>query len=329
MRYSWGLCSLIFLFPAAAPAGNDCKGPTTGQISDSNFSFTYESWRKHNTANRARPFYRFERCLYNEHSQALWFDWEKTGLENRIVEGGDSAVIFFDEERDDQQETNKDLWYGPAPAKIDASTVLRSKEAALLRSRLWLAQDTSGPTPTDIFMNPETLADELTLLGAEGILRSSGTKVTIPADAGIGERVRKENGDVANGDLLGVWIVLRERVFLGAAGPESKIELIVDAALADYGEFVERGNDPPMFRIDTEVEALHSRLSGLGSVIELSRDSPFFAGDNSIRLVLAEEGSVPLEGGDTPSEGAIVVTFGKAEVSATFPVMLSHYAGSF
>ena len=134
--------------------------------------------------------------------------------------------------------------------------MLRPKEAALLRPRLWLAQDTSGPTPADIFKDPETLAAELQTLGPEGILRSSGTRVTIPADAGIGERVRKGDGDVSNGDLLGVWIVLRERVFLGTTGPESKIELTIDAAPADYGEFVERGNDPPMFRIDTEVEAL-------------------------------------------------------------------------
>lgn len=328
MRNFLGLCGLLFLLPSTVLADNDCIGPVTGKIADSNFSFTYESWRKHDTAAPGRPFYRFARCLYNEHDRPLWFDWERTGLENRIVEGGDSAVIFFDEERDDKREADMDLWYGPAPAKIEVSTVLRSKEAALPRPRLWLAQDTSGPTPAEIFKDPETLSAELQTLGPAGILRSSGTKVTIPADTGIGERVRMENGDVSNADLLGVWIILREHVFLGAAGPESKIELIIDAASADYAEFVARGNEPPVFRIDTEIKALHSRLPSLGSDIVLSRDNPFFSGTDSIRLVLAEDGSAPLEGGNTPSEGWIMLTFGKSEVSATFPIMLSRYAES-
>lgn len=328
MRHISGLFCLLFFLPVAALANNDCSGPVTGMIAHSNFHFTYESWRKLSETSGSLPRHRFERCLYNAHEQALWFDWKRTGLENRIVAGGDKAVIFFDEYGDDKHETHKDLWYGPIPVKVDARTVLHPREVALPKPRLWLAQDRSGPTPADIFRDPQSLAAELELVGPAGILRSSGTKVTVPADADIGERVRRGEGNVSNGDLLGVWIVLREQVFLGSAGPESRIAIIIDAAAADYDEFVERGNDPPVLQIDTEVRELHSRLPGLGSEIELSRDSPFSVAVDSIRLVLAEDGSVPLERAHVPAEGAIVATFGKADAFATFPVTLSRYAGS-
>ena len=236
-----------------------------------------------------------------------------------------SAVLFFNEERDDKEQTDRDLWYGPRPAKIAASTVLLPKEAMMVSPKFWLAQGTPGNSPANIFKDAETLSAELSTLGAEGILRSSGTKVTIPADAAIGQRVRLENGDVSNGDLLGIWIILRERIFLGEGGPESTLELTIEAAPADYVEFLDRGNDAPVFRISTDIEMLQARLPRLGSNFVLSSESPFFVGADTIQLIVGEDGSELLESGNWSNEGTIMFTFNRAEVSVTFPVMLSRY----
>ena len=37
MRHFSGLCSLLFLLPATALAGNDCRGPVTGLIAGFQF----------------------------------------------------------------------------------------------------------------------------------------------------------------------------------------------------------------------------------------------------------------------------------------------------
>ena len=47
MRHFSGLCSLLFLLPATALAGNDCRGPVTGLIADFRISASpTKSWRR-------------------------------------------------------------------------------------------------------------------------------------------------------------------------------------------------------------------------------------------------------------------------------------------
>ena len=116
----------------------------------------------------------------------------------------------------------------PPRSNIDASTVLRPKEAALLRPRLWLAQDTSGPTPADIFKDPETLAAELQTLGPAGHPALLGHEGDNPRRrrhrraCPEGRRRRVERRSAGRLD--------RPRAsgsFLGTAGPESKIDVTI------------------------------------------------------------------------------------------------------
>ena len=209
-----------------AAAADDCYGPVTGEIHNSKFHFTYESWMKELDTDDVKK-YRFERCVQNKQKRELWVNWESTGLKG-TCDGNDIAYIYFDEQHSENEDLERDFWYGPRPEELEVSTILRPGESDNVRNnygRVYLAQFDGTVELTTLFSDQQSMKDLLDRLYSrdkEGFYLWSGGRIAVPTNPNASERL-KEGNSIQPGEFVSVEIHLGEQFILIDKKPASKL----------------------------------------------------------------------------------------------------------
>ena len=296
-------------FSIEAAAGQSCSGPVTGSIQNTNFDFTYESWQKKQTDS---GLFRFERCVYNNHSRPVWVDWESTGLKG-TTESNDASFVFFDEPKKDKEEIPRSLWYGPVPDKIEPTTVLRPIEASKIPGGVGsvsLVQFEGEFSLADAFQDRKTLTNILEGLDSKtGIGIWSGGRIGVPTRDGALEDLGNINESIDPADFAAVEVLLGERLFLSDGVPFGRLVMEFSVDPEDYATVKATGRQLPSISISTDNEMLRSRLLPVGSSFEFLAQSWEFE----------DRSPAPLEFPVQRAEGDVVIEFGDGAARLVLP----------
>jgi hypothetical protein len=270
------VAGILYTLPAVA--GSQCEGPQSGEIKNSDFDFTFESWVKENSNNGA---YRFERCVRNDHKRPVRIDWQSTGL-NGVVDSDDAIYIGFDEETDEKVTRGRTLWYGPRPDSLVPSTVLRPQEAHAVPDSIpqaTLVQFSNGVTLLKALQDPAALNTLINFTpDQQEIVIWSYARIGVPTRDGALDDLANTEKEIADTDFTSVNISLAEHLSL-ADSDKARSELKLRISV-DEGEFARirsvEGRIPEI-TITTNDEAIGSRLLAQQPRIELSAAEQVFS----------------------------------------------------
>lgn len=263
-------------------AAKVCVGPVTGEVKSSAFHFSFESWVKQILYDDITK-YQFARCVQNNHIRELWVKWESTGLKG-TTKAKDAIYIYFEEEDDSHITLERSLWYGPAPAEVTPSTILRPNEARVQRrndARIYLAQLDNTVTLTEAFDNREVMIEVLNRLAAadrsEGFALRSGGRIAVPTSTEALGRLMK--GDILDpGEFVAVEITIVEQFTLSDDVPLGTLNMSIRVATRELQAMQQIKGSLPRVFITADDDLLRERLQ-LSDFVDLSGsiqlDRPF------------------------------------------------------
>ena len=299
-------------------AARECYGPVTGEVYNSNYKFTFESWMKKRSKDDV-TVYRFERCVQNNHARELWVEWESAGLKG-TCDANDIAYVLFDEDEDLKKKIYRRFWYGPSPEELDVSTILRPNEVDAAWSndgKLFLAQHNSTVKLATLFSNQQSMKDVLDELYDEGkkegfALWSAG-RIGVPTRDDSLERLKEGRRNIKPGDFVSVEIWLKEQFILINDEPTSKLLMSIHIDEQGLAAMNYIGGSLPSLHVESDNNLLNGRLLTMQS-ITLDKHKPYleFQDQSPTKLsfpVHRISGRVKFTFGDN-DESHLIIPFG-------------------